>query len=335
MTAKGLLREEKATIRWLPVRSPITVLTSPTAAYLTSSAWDRGSSSRCFPWIYKPIALFSIYAIGNTMMFVQDYVTVSQIGTLSDTYTLTIESDMPAQDIRQSQVTKKNHARRHFKGSESTVRHEEVSKKKDRCGICLEIPQKRGCMDKCPHVFCASCILKWSETANVCPFCNKEFHSISCHENNQRKTIEVKKLDRRYLICSDDFYLNPADLIFDSDLESDDEHSDSDSDEDSFTRRGGMRDIQLATLQSLSLGVRFGPSVHEHYPISSDEEEPAVPFTTNEEIDNPPESVPNRRAVRMRVLERRNISRSRLGVRQLSNANLLRRTHPSRRVRIF
>ncbi|PRP89151.1 hypothetical protein PROFUN_01871 [Planoprotostelium fungivorum] len=38
--------EENTTIRWLPVGSPITVLTSPTAAYLTSSAWDRGSSSR-------------------------------------------------------------------------------------------------------------------------------------------------------------------------------------------------------------------------------------------------------------------------------------------------
>lgn len=38
--------EQKATTRWIPVRSPITVLASPMIAYLTSSEWVRGGSIR-------------------------------------------------------------------------------------------------------------------------------------------------------------------------------------------------------------------------------------------------------------------------------------------------
>ncbi|CAM9478306.1 unnamed protein product, partial [Discosporangium mesarthrocarpum] len=46
------------------------------------------------------------------------------------------------------------------------------------CAICLESIRHRGVLDGCPHPFCFTCIVSWSEVTNTCPLCKIRFHEV-------------------------------------------------------------------------------------------------------------------------------------------------------------
>jgi len=49
------------------------------------------------------------------------------------------------------------------------------------CVICLDKPETRGRLNSCDHLFCFSCVKKWSEQENTCPLCKKRFTQIEQH----------------------------------------------------------------------------------------------------------------------------------------------------------
>ena len=49
----------------------------------------------------------------------------------------------------------------------------------EECGICLENLQDVATLSSCIHKFCFKCINQWMLRNNVCPFCKKEFESIT------------------------------------------------------------------------------------------------------------------------------------------------------------
>lgn len=65
------------------------------------------------------------------------------------------------------------------------------------CCICLEIPtpETEARTDKCEHVFCFTCIEKWSERENTCPLCKTRFGRIErVHKQaKKRKKGESKQ----------------------------------------------------------------------------------------------------------------------------------------------
>ena len=48
------------------------------------------------------------------------------------------------------------------------------------CSICLEVPEESefAKLDGCTHLFCFSCIEKWSQRENTCPLCKVRFNKI-------------------------------------------------------------------------------------------------------------------------------------------------------------
>jgi len=57
------------------------------------------------------------------------------------------------------------------------------------CCICLEVPtqENEARVDNCEHIFCFTCIEKWSERENTCPLCKSRFGRI------ERVHKQVKK----------------------------------------------------------------------------------------------------------------------------------------------
>lgn len=56
--------------------------------------------------------------------------------------------------------------------------------KAELCAICYNQIELQGCVDSCGHLFCFSCIHKWSEvmpkqTENTCPICKARFFKIT------------------------------------------------------------------------------------------------------------------------------------------------------------
>ena len=44
-----------------------------------------------------------------------------------------------------------------------------------RCPICLGNVMTQVRPDRCRHIFCLYCLLKWSESSSLCPCCKQEF----------------------------------------------------------------------------------------------------------------------------------------------------------------
>eukprot|EP01125_Pyxidicula_operculata_P009548 TRINITY_DN3143_c0_g1_i2.p2 TRINITY_DN3143_c0_g1~~TRINITY_DN3143_c0_g1_i2.p2 ORF type:complete len:230 (+),score=43.10 TRINITY_DN3143_c0_g1_i2:1003-1692(+) len=59
----------------------------------------------------------------------------------------------------------------------------------EECGICLDKIVRRGVLDVCNHLYCFPCIIKWSETANTCPMCQRRFEAITEMEGRKRISI--------------------------------------------------------------------------------------------------------------------------------------------------
>jgi len=47
------------------------------------------------------------------------------------------------------------------------------------CGICLDVIKEQGVLNSCKHLFCFSCIEKWSKTSNTCPMCKVRFKHLT------------------------------------------------------------------------------------------------------------------------------------------------------------
>jgi len=47
------------------------------------------------------------------------------------------------------------------------------------CCICYGKIEVQGKLDSCAHLFCYSCIFRWSKSENKCPFCKAKFTSIT------------------------------------------------------------------------------------------------------------------------------------------------------------
>ncbi|KYQ92621.1 hypothetical protein DLAC_06617 [Tieghemostelium lacteum] len=84
---------------------------------------------------------------------------------------------------------------------------------KDKCGICLEFPTDKGKPNMCSHIYCYSCIVLWSKTANVCPVCLQEFSEIQ--KLDGAPNTKVEKVDHRM-----------ENYISENFVDSDDEESD-------------------------------------------------------------------------------------------------------------
>lgn len=54
----------------------------------------------------------------------------------------------------------------------------EDEEEKHICAICREGLSEVGTIDSCPHLFCFTCIKKWSQTENTCPMCKERFTRI-------------------------------------------------------------------------------------------------------------------------------------------------------------
>ena len=69
------------------------------------------------------------------------------------------------------------------------------SSDKDSCSICLGAFTNRSFLNDCFHAFCYYCILQWSEIAQTCPLCKKEF-SVLIHDVKsitEYKETHIKK----------------------------------------------------------------------------------------------------------------------------------------------
>lgn len=58
------------------------------------------------------------------------------------------------------------------------------------CCICYSTPQVIKASLACGHVFCRSCLMRWSEKRNICPTCVQEFdHFVYKNANNGKTEI--------------------------------------------------------------------------------------------------------------------------------------------------
>ncbi|XP_035500967.2 PHD and RING finger domain-containing protein 1-like isoform X1 [Scophthalmus maximus] len=67
----------------------------------------------------------------------------------------------------------------------------------DTCHICLGHFEQRpvASLERCPHVFCLQCILRWSQTSNTCPVDRISFaviHQRRCAGGVVQKKIKVR-----------------------------------------------------------------------------------------------------------------------------------------------
>ena len=53
-----------------------------------------------------------------------------------------------------------------------------MSNTNDECIICLTVPQQRGRLDSCDHLYCFTCIQHWILVESKCPACKKEIKKI-------------------------------------------------------------------------------------------------------------------------------------------------------------
>jgi hypothetical protein len=62
------------------------------------------------------------------------------------------------------------------------------------CPVCMEKLYSRdftGSLKGCSHVFCFSCIHKWSQTENTCPMCKKDFKTISKSIGKKQLAVDI------------------------------------------------------------------------------------------------------------------------------------------------
>ena len=71
------------------------------------------------------------------------------------------------------------------------------------CAICLDAPRVPTTLGGCPpgaaHVFCLTCVERWSEMATVCPLCKRAFDAASYVDRDgisRRREIAPKTLAR-------------------------------------------------------------------------------------------------------------------------------------------
>lgn len=95
-------------------------------------------------------------------------------------------------------------------------------KTKNKCNICFIKKRKKGKIifakpRKCEHIFCFTCLEKWSQLCNECPVCRKQFRSIinaNNHDEFLKKRIKRKKykgpdyIKRGSLMDHESNYLN-------------------------------------------------------------------------------------------------------------------------------
>ena len=48
----------------------------------------------------------------------------------------------------------------------------------DVCAICLSVPNRRGRIESCSHLFCFQCVFDWSRVETKCPMCKRRFYWI-------------------------------------------------------------------------------------------------------------------------------------------------------------
>lgn len=60
----------------------------------------------------------------------------------------------------------------------NVVPEEYIPKKEVRCPICLGRVMFAVRPNSCLHVFCKSCLRKWAETKNACPYCRRNFSTM-------------------------------------------------------------------------------------------------------------------------------------------------------------
>ena len=48
----------------------------------------------------------------------------------------------------------------------------------DVCAICLSVPNRRGRIESCSHLFCFQCVFEWSRVETKCPMCKRRFYWI-------------------------------------------------------------------------------------------------------------------------------------------------------------
>ena len=49
----------------------------------------------------------------------------------------------------------------------------------DVCAVCLAIPEQRGRLDSCCHLFCVPCIVRWASIETKCPLCKERFTKMT------------------------------------------------------------------------------------------------------------------------------------------------------------
>jgi Ring finger domain len=91
------------------------------------------------------------------------------------------------------------------------------------CAVCLD--QVNASKDSatlpncCSHVFCFTCIVKWSEMgANTCPLCKSRFARIEGTLNGEKQSIRVRRNDLRVAADGNDVFAQHYDDIDDGDL---------------------------------------------------------------------------------------------------------------------
>lgn len=69
----------------------------------------------------------------------------------------------------------------------------------EECGICLEPVKRRGRLDACSHVFCYSCISRWTKRSSSCPHCKRDITTISKTDPSGENIDSVHSVRRRTL----------------------------------------------------------------------------------------------------------------------------------------
>src|SRR3990170_6452144 len=72
------------------------------------------------------------------------------------------------------------------------------------CGICQDDITDHTAISECGHTFCFDCIVKWANTSNTCPICQRRFlQLVRSHASANKKgargarTVNVKHVDHR------------------------------------------------------------------------------------------------------------------------------------------
>eukprot|EP00924_Labyrinthula_sp_SR-Ha-C_P003292 augustus_masked-scaffold_15-processed-gene-5.47-mRNA-1 protein AED:0.07 eAED:0.77 QI:0/-1/0/1/-1/1/1/0/383 len=101
-------------------------------------------------------------------------------------------------NMEESKVTKKQKRKR--LDTENTESDGKKKRKLEQCGICLDNISTRGVLNSCDHLFCFSCIVRWSKRSSTCPHCKRAITNIKKND----EVFKVKKknlrdtLDREY-----------------------------------------------------------------------------------------------------------------------------------------